>query len=282
MKKVKLGNQLVNPIGLGTWHMGDSVATEKQEIAALQRGIELGATVIDTAEMYGEGNSEILVGKAIQAFNRKDLYLISKVYPWNASKTQLPISLEQTLQRLQTDYLDLYLLHWPGEIPLSETITAMEQAKAAGKIKAWGVSNFDVSAMQALFSLPNGENCQTNEVLYNLATRGIEFDLQPWQQQNHLPLIAYSPIAQGDTLGDELLQQPSLKKLAKKYQISIFQLLLAWSIRDGQTIAIPQSGNPQHVEENIKAQEIMLTAEDFAEIDKIFPKPNKKVPLAVL
>lgn len=282
MKRILLNGTPHLPIGLGTWHMGDQKNKRAAEIEALQTGLAQGATIIDTAEMYGEGNSESLVGEAIQPFNRKELYLISKIYPWNASLQKLPNHLEETLQRLNTDYLDLYLLHWTGEIPLAETVAAMEQAQKAGKILRWGVSNFDVADMEELWQIPEGKNCLTNEVLYNLGSRGIEFDLSPWMREKKLPLIAYSPIAQGDSLGNDFQKNPVLLEIAQAHQCSVFQLLLAWTLRDNQTIAIPQSSNKEHVLDNLQAAELELTEAEWQKIDAAFPKPTTKQPLAVL
>lgn len=279
---MKFNQREVLPIGLGTWHMGDDSSKREQEITALRGGIEAGAQVIDTAEMYGEGNSERLVGEAIQPFSREELFLVSKVYPWNASLTQLPISLDKSLQRLGTDYLDMYLLHWTGNIPLAETVEAMEKAKAAGKIRSWGVSNLDVADMEELLAVPNGENCQSNQVLYNLGERGIEFDLLPYMQARKIPMMAYSPIAQGDSLGDGLTKQKILLEIANQHQADIFQILLAWCIRDGATLAIPQSSNLKHTLSNIQAANIRLTKEELAMIDQLYPAPTSKQPLAML
>lgn len=222
---VTINQKAIFPIGLGTWHMGDDPQKRTQEIQALRAGLDHGATVIDTAEMYGEGNAERLVGEAIQPYHREDLYLISKVYPWHASREQLPICLDHSLQRLGTDYLDMYLLHWRGNIPLVETVEALEKAKQAGKIRAWGVSNFDVADMEELMRVTNGQNCQTNQVLYNLSERGIEFDLLPYMQQHQLPLIAYSPIAQGDSLGGHLTEQRVLQEASSRYFSSSLSLV---------------------------------------------------------
>lgn len=282
MEEIKISGRDVPVIGLGTWHMGENPRCLEQEIQAIRTGIEVGARVIDTAEMYGEGKSERMIGKAISIFQREELYLTSKVYPWNASKEKLPNSLDRSLKRLETDYLDLYLLHWQGSVPLEETVEALEQAKKSGKIRAWGVSNFDTSDLERLYSLPSGKNCATNQVLYNLGSRGIEYDLIPWMQAHSLPLIAYSPIAQGDSLGDNFHERSILKKLAQKYDATIFQILLAWTLRDGNTIAIPQSSNAQHVMENIEASKIMLTTDDLAQLDQIYEKPTSKKPLDVL
>lgn len=282
MKKIRFNDRSILPIGLGTWRMGDSSQREERELKALRTGIEAGAEVIDTAEMYGEGNSERLVGKAIRSYDRESLYLISKVYPWNATREQLPLSLDSSLKRLGTDYLDLYLLHWTGSVPLAETVGALERAKDQGKILAWGVSNFDTADMKELWQLPHGKQCLTNEVLYNLGSRGIEYDLVPWMREHQLPLIAYSPIAQGDSLGNDFLKDPLLQEIAASHRVSIFQLLLAWAIRDGQTLAIPQSGDPQHVLDNLAAAQLTLTEDEWQALAVRYPKPTRKEPLAVL
>lgn len=281
MKKIIMDGKQIYPIGFGTWHMGDSSAKAEMEIKAIQTGIENGIELIDTAEMYGNGRSEELVGQAIQPYDREKLYLVSKVLPMNASRNQLPISLDQSLKRLKTDYLDMYLLHWQGGVPLQETIDALEKQVQLGKIKAWGVSNFDTSDMQELLTLTKGINCKTNQVLYNLGDRGIDFDLKPFIQQKKIPLMAYSPVAQGDQFGANLLKKPVLKEIAEKHQVDVFQILLAWAIRDGNTIAIPQSGNPAHVLNNIHAATIELDQEDLMKINQIYPKPTKKMPLAI-
>ncbi|WP_430610950.1 aldo/keto reductase [Enterococcus sp. DIV0876] len=269
-------------VGMGTWHMGDDPVKEQAEIEALQAGIDGGLVVIDTAEMYGEGAAEELVGKAIKDYTRSDLYLISKVYPWHASKAELSQALDRTLARLGTEYLDLYLLHWPGDVPLAETVNAMEAAKATGKIRDWGVSNFDVAEMQALMQVPDGKQCAANQVLYNLGARGIEYDLIPWLQEAQIPLIAYSPIAQGDSRGNHFRNDPLLKEMAEEKGISVFQLLLAWTIRNGQTLAIPQTSDAQHMVQNIEAKQIRFSAEDLEKIDARFLPPTKKQPLEVI
>ncbi|MEC5338762.1 aldo/keto reductase [Enterococcus casseliflavus] len=280
--KRTLNKQSVLAVGMGTWHMGDDPAKEKAEIDALQAGIKAGAAVIDTAEMYGEGNAETLVGKAIQPFTRGDLYLISKVYPWNASADELPKALDRSLARLGTDYLDLYLLHWRGDVPLAETVDALEAAKASGKIRAWGVSNFDVADMEELLRLENGDQCAANQVLYNLGSRGIEYDLLPWQAEAEIPVIAYSPIAQGDRLGHHFKNDEVLKELAEAKGCTIFQLLLAWTLRQPHVLAIPQTSDSLHMLQNIEAAKIVFSKSELATIDARFPEPTKKQPLAMI
>lgn len=280
--KRTLNKQSVLAVGMGTWHMGDDPAKEKAEIDALQAGIKAGAAVIDTAEMYGEGNAETLVGKAIQPFTRGDLYLISKVYPWNASADELPKALDRSLTRLGTDYLDLYLLHWRGDVPLAETVDALEAAKASGKIRAWGVSNFDVADMEELLRLENGDQCAANQVLYNLGARGIEYDLLPWQAEAEIPVIAYSPIAQGDRLGHHFKNDEVLKELAEAKGCTIFQLLLAWTLRQPHVLAIPQTSDSLHMLQNIEACKIVFFQSELAAIDARFPALTKKQPLAMI
>ncbi|WP_430617689.1 hypothetical protein IGI86_000404 [Enterococcus sp. AZ188] len=280
--KRTLNKQSVLAVGMGTWHMGDDPAKEKAEIDALQAGIKAGAAVIDTAEMYGEGNAETLVGKAIQPFTRGDLYLISKVYPWNASTDELPKALDRSLARLGTDYLDLYLLHWRGDVPLAETVDALEAAKASGKIRAWGVSNFDVADMEELLRLENGDQCAANQVLYNLGSRGIEYDLLPWQAEAEIPVIAYSPIAQGDRLGHHFKNDEVVKELAEDKGCTIFQLLLAWTLRQPHVLAIPQTSDSLHMLQNIEAAKIVFSKSELAIIDARFPAPTKKQPLAMI
>lgn len=281
MKQIKIAGRNVLTIGLGTWHMGDDPKQETREIAAIKAGLDHGVQVIDTAEMYGEGNSERLVGKAIATYPREALFLISKVYPWNASKKQLPQSLEASLRRLDTDYLDLYLLHWTGNIPIDETVFAMEEARTSGKIRAWGVSNFDVANLEELYALPTGKNCQANEVLYNLGERGTEFDLQPYMKEKKLPLIAYSPLNQADRHHD-LIESELIQRLAKNHQVTPYQILLTWTIRQDGVLAIPQSSDVSHTLANVEAAEIELTKAELDQLDKVFPAPTKKQGLAMI
>lgn len=283
MQKVKVAGREVFPIGIGTGSIGERAEDCTQEVKTIQTALEHGLQVIDTAEMYAAGNSEKVIAQAIQPYRqqREELFLISKVLPENASKKQIPISLDASLKRLNVDYIDLYLLHWKGGIPLEETVEALEQARGTGKIKAWGVSNLDVDDMEKVIKLPSGTNCAANQVRYNLGDRGIEFDLVPMQQQFDMPIIAYSPIARGDSFGTNLTKQVVLQELAAKHEVDVFQILLAWSIRNGQTIAIPQTRNSSHVLNNMQAATIQLTAQDLAQIDSVFPAPTTKQPLAL-
>lgn len=284
MRKVEICGRKVPAIGIGTWNMGSSRDTKDLQIATIRSGIEAGARVIDTAEMYGSGDSEILVGKAIKPYPREQMFLISKFLPSNATKNRIEKSLDHSLKNLQTDYLDLYLYHWRGITPLLETVTALQRLQDSGKIRAWGVSNFDTSDLEELWQLPNGKNVQTNEVLYNLANRGIDFDLIPWQKDHHLPLIAYSPVGSGTAAshGKSIKSDPQVQAIAQKYKVSSYQIMLAWVIRNGFTIAIPQTNNPEHMKDNIAAAKIKLTASDLMLLDQAFPAPTKKQILAKL
>lgn len=267
-------------IGMGTWYMGEDPDKRSQEIKALQTGIEHGLTLIDTAEMYGDGLAEELVGEAIKPYDRSQLTLVTKVYPWNASGDKMRLSLEHSLRRLQTDYVDLYLLHWREDTPLEETIEMFEQLKAEGKLRAWGVSNFDAADMKELETIST--NCATNQVLYNMSNRGIEFDLLPWMRERQMPLMAYTPLGHGDTLKANFTKNPILLEIAAQHKCSVYQILLAWCIRAGDVIAVPKSGNPEHVKANARALEIKLNDEELNLIEAIFPRPLHKTPLEVL
>ncbi|WP_320420565.1 aldo/keto reductase [Mammaliicoccus lentus] len=278
---VNIKDMSIEPVGLGTWKMGDDSNIHQEEIDAIQFAINQGANVIDTAEMYGDGASEELIGEAIQSYDREKLYIISKVHPENASRDKVLTSIDNSFKRLRTDYIDLYLLHWKSQYPLEETISAFEEAKNLGKIKEWGVSNFDTSDMKHLLSLPNGHECVANQVRYNIGDRGIEYDLKPFMRENNIALISYAPIARGDKLGKNLTKSPVLLELSRKYEVDVFQILLAWNIRDGHTLAIPKSSNKLHIENNMGASNIHLTEEDIQKIDSEFPPPTTKEPLAL-
>ncbi|MFS0725367.1 aldo/keto reductase [Paenibacillus sp. 1P07SE] len=281
-RTVKLPDGTAVPVlGQGTWNMGDNPERRDEEIRALQTGIELGMTVVDTAEMYGEGRSESLVGEAISG-RRDDVFLVSKVYPHNAGGERLIRSCEASLQRLGTDRLDLYLLHWRGRIPLQETIEGMEQLVADGKILRWGVSNLDISDMQELLKLPGGSACAVNQVLYHIASRGIEYELQPWLQEHRIPVMAYSPLAQGGTLRRGMLEHPEVLSIAKEYKVTPSQLILSWTIRDQDVLAIPKAGSSAHVRDNAAAACIALTEDTLAKLDAVFPPPTRKEPLDII
>ncbi|WP_017813982.1 aldo/keto reductase [Paenibacillus shenyangensis] len=277
---LKDGTQLP-AIGQGTWNMGDDSARRAEEIEALQYGLELGMNVIDTAEMYGEGRSESLVGEAIQG-RRDNVFLVSKVYPHNAGGERLVSSCENSLKRLGTDHLDLYLLHWRGQIPLHDTVEGMEKLVQQGKIRRWGVSNLDVEDMNALLSLPDGKNCATNQVLYHLGSRGIELDLLPWQEEHQMPIMAYSPLAQAGTLRRELLSHQALQDVAEQQGAHPFQIMLAWCIRSGNIMAIPKASSREHAESNAAAAAIELTSEQLDLLDRAFASPSHKVPLDMI
>ena len=281
--EIKLKDGTLLPrVGLGTWLLGDKTECRQQEIEALQAGIDMGIKVIDTAEMYGQGRSEQLVGQAISKYDREDIFLVSKVFPHNAGRQSIGKSLQQSLSFLNTDYLDLYLLHWRGSIPLRETVECMEELVAEGKIRRWGVSNFDVDDMEELINIPGGENCAVNQVLYHLGSRGVEYDLLPWLEQHDIPLMAYCPLAQAGDLRAELLGSPELQDIADKYQISVVQLLLAFVLQKKNVLAIPRSGKREHVLANWEIRDLILGQEDLQAIDGVFPAPGRKVPLDVV
>ncbi|MDT6980917.1 aldo/keto reductase [Levilactobacillus zymae] len=282
MKTVTLAGQTVPAIGIGTWHMGDDPRQRSAEIATIQAGLAAGARVIDTAEMYGSGRAETLVGEALQGIDRQGVFLISKVLPENASRARMRASVEASLSRLGTDYLDLYLYHWRGRVPLAETVTELQHLQADGIIRAWGVSNFDVSDLDELWALPQGANAQANEDLYHLGSRGVDYAVLPWQRQHHLPLIAYSPVAQGDAWGQHLTTNPVVQQLADKYQVSVYQILLAWVIRQPQVLAIPQTSSVAHMRQNLAAGELTLSPADLDALDQQYPAPTHKQPLDVI
>ena len=262
--------------GLGTWMMGENKGKRPDEIAALKLGLDLGATLVDTAEMYGEGEAETITGEAI-AGRRDQLLLVSKVLPENASRKGTVAACERSLKRLRTDRIDLYLLHWRGSVPLAETLAAFQQLQHDGKIRHWGASNFDTDDMQELFALPGGDACATNQVLYNLKRRRIEYDLVPWCRARNIPIMAYSPIEQG-----RLLDAAALKAVAQQHSATPAQIALAWLLRQDGTIVIPKATSPAHVCENRAALDLQLTADDLAALDRAFPPPYKKYGLEML
>ena len=272
----------VPALGQGTWFLGEKRFQEEQEKEALISGIQAGMNLIDTAEMYGNGKAEELIGKTIRGMDRSQLFLVSKVYPHNAGRKNIFKSCMASLERMGTDYLDLYLLHWRGGIPLSETVACMEQLKKEGKIRRWGVSNFDTDDMEELWSVPGGKNCAVNQVLYHMASRGIEYDLLPWMREHHVPLMAYCPLAQGGDLRRGLYQSDVLKKIAENHGATVAQVLLAFVLRDGNTIAIPRSSKREHTLDNAGADSLILTEEDLAAIDREFAPPVRKVYLDIV
>jgi diketogulonate reductase-like aldo/keto reductase len=258
--------------------MGEKAARKKREIDALRLGMDLGMTLIDTAEMYGEGGAEEIVGEAI-AGRRSEAFLISKVYPHNADRRGMQAACERSLRRLGTDHIDLYLLHWRGSVPLAETLAAFESLRKAGKILDFGVSNFDRNDMQEASGLPGGKHIAVNQVLYNLMRRGIEWDLLPWCRERGIPVMAYSPLESEPNDQRQLLGNPRLRTIAARHGASAAQIALAWLLRQEQIIAIPKAVDPAHVRENRAALDIVLTGQDLAELDQAFPPPRRPAPL---
>jgi len=268
--------ETVPALGQGTWQMAEAGNRRAGEIQALRLGVELGMTLIDTAEMYGEGAAEELVAEAL-ADQRERLFLVSKVYPHNASRRGVVQACERSLKRLGTDRLDLYLLHWRGSVPLEETVAGFEELRRSGKIRHWGVSNFDIEDMEELLQVPGGENCATNQVLYNVSRRGPEFELIPWMAARGMPLMAYSPIEQG-----RLPRSGALQAIGQKHGAGAFQIALAWLLQKPGVIAIPKASSADHVRSNHSALQIQLSPEDLQAIDAEFPPPRRKRPLEML
>ncbi|MFN3688651.1 aldo/keto reductase [Salinarimonas sp.] len=265
----------VPALGQGTWRMGEDPRRRADEARALRAGLDLGMTLVDTAEMYGEGGAEEVVGEAI-AGRREEVFLVSKAYPHNASRQGLARACERSLARLRTDRLDLYLLHWRGSVPLAETIAGFEDLVAAGKILRFGVSNFDADDMEELWSLPGGGACATNQVLYNVEERGPEFDLLPAQAARCVPLMAYSPVGQGR------VPEAGLADIAARHGATPHAIALAFVLRRPDVIAIPKAARLAHLEENRAALDLVLTAEDLAALDARFPPPTRKRPLSMI
>jgi diketogulonate reductase-like aldo/keto reductase len=268
--------ELIPVLGQGTWYMGEDPSRRADEVTALRTGIDLGLTLIDTAEMYADGGAEEVVGAAI-AGRRDEVFIVSKVLPSRASTTGVVSAAHESPRRLATDYLDLYLLHWRGRIPLAETLAGLAQLQAAGTIRHWGVSNFDVRDLEELVTLPGGEDVQVNQVLYNLSRRGPEFDLLPWSTQRGIVTMAYSPIEQG-----RLLTHPAIRQVAERHAATPAQIALAWVVRQPVVNAIPKAGSSAHVHENKAALDIELNAQDLSELDAAFAPPVRKQPLEML
>jgi len=277
VKTVNLpSGERVPALGQGTWQMAAERSRRSEEIATLRLGLDLGLTLIDTAEMYGEGAVEELIGEAI-AGRRDEAFIVSKVYPHNASRKGVIAACERSLRRLATDRIDVYLLHWRGAVPLAETVAGFEALKRAGKILAWGVSNLDTDDMAALAGVPDGAACVTNQVLYNLTRRGVEWDLLPWCREHEMPVMAYSPIEQA-----RMLSHKALTRLAAARAIAPAQLALAWLLRQDGVVVIPKAGTPEHVRENAAALAIALDDAVMAELDREFPPPKGKRSLEML
>ena len=270
------------PLGMGTWHMAEAASRRTPEIASLRLGLDLGLSLIDTAEMYADGAAETLVGEAIVG-RRDDVFLVSKVVPSHATRRGTVAACEASLRRLHTDRLDLYLLHWPGSIPLEQTLEGFSDLLQAGKIRHWGVSNFGVDDLEELLALQpdsavSGDRLATNQVLYNLTRRGIEYDLLPWCQNTlGLPIMAYSPIEQG-----RVLRNPEVRRIAAQHAASPAQVALAWVLRHAGVVAIPKAGTPDHVREDRAALDLRLTDKDLVALDRAFPPPTRPVPLDML
>lgn len=268
--------QAVPVLGIGTWGMGERSSSRQREIDAVRMAFDSGLYLVDTAEMYGDGGAEEVVGKALEG-RRHDAFIVSKVLPSHASRKGTIAACEASLRRLDTDYIDLYLLHWRGNVPLAETVGALEQLVRDGKIRHWGVSNFDTEDMEELFALEGGENAQTNQVLYNLSRRGIEFDLLPWCERHRLPVMAYSPLEQGRVLGNG-----TLRRLSDERGVTPAQLALAWVLRNDDMIAIPKAATPAHVEQLRGVLDIALSVEELQALDRAFAPPKRKVPLEMI
>lgn len=273
MQTIELGGESVPRIGQGTWHMGENAGQRQAEVRALREGLDLGMMLIDTAEMYAEGGAEEVVGQAIRG-RRDEVFLVSKVYPHNASTKGVQAACERSLRRLGTDTIDLYLLHWRGQYPLSETVEAFERLREQGKILRWGVSNFDIDDLAEL----DAPACATNQVLYNPEARGIEHDLLPWQAQHNMPLMAYCPIGQGGAL----LHDAALQRIADKHSATTAQVALAWALRHPGVIAIPKAVNLDHLKQNFDADNVRLDDDDLAQIDAAYPPPTRKQPLQMV
>lgn len=284
MHQVRLPDgETVDSMGLGTWRIGESARLRAAEVVSIRRALDLGYRLIDTAEMYGEGGAEEVVGEALaQALrsadaHRDELFIVSKVYPHNASREGVVAACERSLARLRLDRIDLYLLHWRGEHPLALTVEGFERLRALGRIRHWGVSNFDAHDMAELWGVPGGRACAANQVYYSLARRGIEFDLAPWQRDRHVPLMAYCPIDQGT-----LARSSALAPLARRLKMTPAQIALAWLVARGDVIAIPKAVNEAHLRDNFAAASGVLDTEAMTELDRLFRPPQRKIALAVV
>ena len=266
-------------LGQGTWRMGEDRSRRNSEIAALRLGLDLGMTLIDTAEMYGEGGAEELVGEAIIGRPREEVFIVSKVYPHNASRRGVVEACARSLARLKTDYIDLYLLHWRGTVPLSETLEAFQLLKDKGQIRDYGVSNFDTADMEEAYALPRADEIATNQVLYNLLHRGIEWNLISWCAARGIPIMAYSPVGQDAAEQKRLFNNQTVKQIASRYNATPAQIALAWLLREPDLVVIPKASKPEHVRQNRAAIDIELTNEELQQLDHAFPPPKRRIAL---
>jgi len=279
MKTVELPTgEPIPALGLGTWRMGESARARRAEVEAVHFALEIGYRLIDTAEMYGEGGAEEVVGEALARgpVRRDEVFLVSKVYPHNASRKATVAACERSLKRLRTDRIDLYLLHWRGEVALEQTVAAFEHLREHGKVRHWGVSNFDVDDLRELWNVDDGERCAVNQVYYSAGQRGIEFDLLPWQRQHGLPVMAYCPIDQG-----ALAKNRPLQAIARSRGFTAAQVALSWVLRQSDVIAIPKAVQAAHLRDNLAAASIELSAAELTQIDAAFPPPARKRRLAM-
>jgi diketogulonate reductase-like aldo/keto reductase len=263
-------------LGMGTWHMGERAANRAREVAALRLGLDLGMNLIDTAEMYGEGGAESVVGEAIRG-RREEVFVVSKFYPHHASPQKLKAACDASLRQLGIERMDLYLLHWRGPVSLDETVATLEDLVRAGKIARWGVSNFDVADMEALTAVPGGPRVAADQVLYNLARRGVEFDLLPWCARHDVRPMAYSPLDEGG-----LVRHPALDAVARRLGATPGQVAVAWVLRDPLVVAIPKASTPEHVRANRAALDLALDEDALHALDSAFPPPRRKRPLEMI
>jgi diketogulonate reductase-like aldo/keto reductase len=266
-------------LGQGTWMMGEVTMKRQEEVEALKYGLSLGMSLIDSAEMYADGVAESIAGEAIRNNDRSDIFLVSKVYPWNAGRKQILKSCDQSLRNFGAETLDLYLLHWREDADLAEVVYGMEELIDKGKIKRWGVSNFDTADMEDLWKVTDGKNCAVNQVLYNLGSRGIEFDLMPWQRERGIPFMAYCPVAQGGSLREELLCNSHVWEVAGRRHATPVQVLLSFVLRHEDMAAIPKAVKREHIEQNAVVRSIRLSEDDIEILSRSFPAPNRKMPM---
>ncbi len=273
-------------LGQGTWQMAEDDSRAAREVAGLRHGFELGFRLVDSAEMYADGRSELLVGQALRGFCREDQFIVTKVLPENANRRRIFSSVNRSLAHLGTNWIDLYLLHWRGDADLSETVACLEELKRQGKIRRWGVSNFDVKDMEDLWRVPDGHNCCVNQILYNLGSRGIEYDLLLWQREKKIPFMAYCPVGQAGALvtqdrvsKEQMVLDENVRAVAAAHDCSIVQVLLAFVLRLPDMAAMPKAVGFDHIEENWAVRDIRLTGEDLDRLSRSFPAPTEKVPM---